>query len=200
MQVTYIDSIGMIQIEYKKFSLAITYIDSDEVDLSIPVLSVDEFDGTVVDEQPEEVAEERQIMPFIARVSSSAVIDIGFQEPLVTTSEEFANLDYLALRQLSRSRQVQLYDQDKVGRYNVLHSLNIEMQSTEVDDAEPVQVEWTLISFDSQNARLQMHIDDLANVVAIEAYDMIEVSFNDAKGVLRSEAGNQVNFGHKIAW
>ena len=34
----------------------------------------------------------------------------------------------------------------------------------------------------------------------MEVYDNLEISFNDAEGVFKSEDGKGINFGEKIEW
>ena len=72
---------------------------------------------------------------------------------MATTSEEFTNLDQVAIRQLSEN-QVRLFDENGIALYDVVETLSIQLSSTESDNVEPVTVGWTLVDFDGQTAHL----------------------------------------------
>ena len=49
---------------------------------------------------------------------------------------------------------MRLIDENGIALYDVVDTLSIQMSSSEVDTIEPVNVEWTLVDFDGQNAHL----------------------------------------------
>lgn len=54
-----------------------------------------------------------------------------------------------------------MYYGNDVGVYDVFDTINVQLESSISDEAEPITVEWTLIDFDGKQASLQMHIDKL---------------------------------------
>ena len=94
-----------------------------------------------------------------------------------------------------------MFDGDNVGVYDVFDTINIQLDSTITDEVEPVTVEWTLVNFDGESASIQMNIEKLHDSgVSIEMYDDLQISFNDASGVLTSDSGKGISFGEKISF
>lgn len=55
--------------------------------LSAPLTLQSDFEGTTLQSSPEPLPEEESIEPYISEVSSDGVIELGFPEPMTTTSE-----------------------------------------------------------------------------------------------------------------
>ena len=94
-----------------------------------------------------------------------------------------------------------MYDGEDVGVYDVFDTIDIQLASTITDELEPITVEWSLVNFDGGSASIQMHIEKLYEQdIPIELYDDLQISFNDAKDVLKSDSGKGISFGEEISW
>ena len=82
-------------------------------------------------------------------------------------------------------------DADEMARYDVYNLIEMQLTSTVYDNVDPVPVNWSLIHFDGQVARLQMFLKDLQEDpdIEIELMDNLEIYFNDAAGLMKSEDG-----------
>ena len=74
--------------------------------------------------------------------------------------------------------------------------LQIELQATQYDEIDPVIADWYLVESDSNSAEIQMDLKKLDEKgVKIQYYDLVQITFNDAAGILQSEKGKRINFG-----
>lgn len=140
------------------------------------------------------------MLPFVTDVTSDGLITLGFPESLSTTTDELADADATAIRKLS-SEVSMIKNDGSQEQYEVFEAIEIKLSSTEFDDLEPVNVEWSLQSFTGQEAEIQMDLDKLRrDKIDTEIYDNMSITFNDASGTFVSENGKGINFGESIQW
>ena len=53
--------------------------------------------------------------------------------------------------------------------------MGIILTSEEDDEVEPAPVEWDLVDFDGQNAKLKMHLEELRQSNVLHRYDSVEI-------------------------
>lgn len=87
------------------------------------------------------------------------------------------------------------------GFYEVFDAIEIKLISSSDETVEPKQVDWSLRDFDGQVAHIVMDIEAInREAAALESYDNLIMTFNDANGTFMSNSGKPVNFGHKLEW
>lgn len=108
--------------------------------------------------------------PVVTNVdSSTGMMTLGFPEPVSLDSSE------TAVRQL-RGREAYIFNDDmsEGAVYEVFDMLEIELTSSDSEDADPVHVDWSLSKFDGQVADVQMDLDGLRQSgVNLKVYDNI---------------------------
>jgi len=168
---------------------------------SVQVLSMSSFGGTVLQSSPKAVKTNKKILPFIADVTPGGSVEFGFPEIILLTQAAFNAHEKSAIRKLTASEEVILLDKRNPAVYQVFDTIDIMLKSSEFEEAEPVKVDWTMVDFDGQLGHLQMDLEKLQEQkVDLDTYDSIEITFNDAVGLLKSDDDKQVNFGEKLDW
>jgi len=86
------------------------------------------------------------------------------------------------------------------GLEEAIDTIDIRLESSLVDEMQPIPLTWTLLEFTGDQARLQLNTNEISNEQSTDAYDDLEISFNDAGGIFRTEDGKGISIGETISW
>lgn len=177
---------------------AIKY-DADGVLQSAFPMSTGDFAGPVLESAPLKLAPEQQVSPFVSGVTPKGLIKLGFSDSLITSSDKFADPLKAAVRKLS---EVVMESEDGTeAQYQVFEAIEINLSSTESEQFVPIQVDWSLKSFNGQEAEIQMDLDSIRQQnIDTEVYDNVSITFNDAAGNFVTDNGKGINFGETVSF
>ena len=130
-------------------------------------------------------------------VTPGGLIKLGFSS-LITSSDKFADPLKAAVRKLSE--EVVMASEDGTeAQYQVFEAIEINLSSTESEQVVPIRVDWSLKSFDGQEAEIQMDLDSIRQQsIDTEVYDNVSITFNDAAGNFVTNNGKGINFGETV--
>lgn len=67
-----------------------------------PLLNVQDFNGSVLESEPELLEPDQSMTPYVTDVTSDGLISLGFPEPMTTSSETFSDPAKVALAKARR--------------------------------------------------------------------------------------------------
>lgn len=108
-----------------------------------------EFEGTTLESSPLTMTSDEAVQPFISGVSPDGIIELGFSEPMATTSEQLADPLQSAIRKLSHD--VYMRSTNPIvdsGFYEVFDAIEIQLISSQSDLVAPKSIDWSLKDFD----------------------------------------------------
>lgn len=177
------------------------------------------FNGPVFEDEPQPYSPENTIKPVVTSVSDSGEVEIDFQNELKTTERDMSRKRKSAVKKNngnkggSKSSSKSSKSQGKNGRkledmllfesedientaamYEVYDSIEIRLSKSFTDE-EPMKVDYEMVNFDGQHAKLQMDLDKMGEAQS-QGFDNLLITFNDAEGMFTSQDGQKgVNFG-----
>lgn len=100
--------------------------------------------------QPPLLQPEDSMSPFVSDVTPNGQISLGFPEMLLTSPGMFADPASSAIR---RGLSHEVIDRNG-DHYEVFEAISIKLSSSESDDIEPINVDWSLKNFNGQEAEI----------------------------------------------